>query len=121
MEIAKILQFIADMIENMLINKQFNRNQMIAPRCIVYYVARSYYIKIGITIIITLTMGTISSWMVCSIFDQIGVFGQITYHFPVKQILLFVVALFIVQMIFSIWSSRYLKKHSLVERIKATE
>ncbi len=66
-------------------------------------------------------MGTISSWMVCSIFDQIGVFGQITYHFPVKQILLFVVALFIVQMIFSIWSSRYLKKHSLVERIKATE
>lgn len=75
-----------------------------------------YYI--GITLFVTLTVGTACSVAVCRIFDQIGLFGKITYHFPLVQVLLFAAALLLVQMVFSVCAVRYSKKFSLVERIK---
>ena len=37
-----------------------------------------YYV--GITLLVTLTLGTVCSLVVCKIFDQIGLFGTLTYH-----------------------------------------
>lgn len=86
-------------------------SQMLSFECLYY---------IGITLLITLTIGTIVSLMVCNILGEIGLFGEIIYHFPVLQVLLFTVALFLVQAVFSACAVCYSRKLSLVERIKAT-
>ena len=78
-----------------------------------------YYV--GITLLITLTLGTACSLVVCKIFDQIGMFGTLTYHFPALQVLLFAAALLLVQGVFSACAVRYTRRLSLVERIKAVD
>lgn len=78
-----------------------------------------YYV--GTTLLVTLTLGTVCSLAVCRVFDQIGMFGTLTYHFPVLQVLLFGAALLFVQSIFSVCAVRYTRRLSLVERIKATD
>ena len=78
-----------------------------------------YYV--GITLLVTLTLGTVCSLAVCRVFDRIGMFGTLTYHFPVLQVLLFAAALFLVQGVFSACAVRYTGRLSLVERIKAAD
>lgn len=78
-----------------------------------------YYI--GITLLVTLTIGTACSLIVCGIFDSVGMFGKITYHFPFIEVLLFAAALLLVQGVFSGCAVRYSKRFSLVERIKAAD
>ncbi len=78
-----------------------------------------YYV--GITLLVTLTLGTVCSLVVCKIFDQIGLFGTLTYHFPALQVLLFGAALLLVQGVFSACAVRYTRRLSLVERIKAVD
>lgn len=48
-------------------------------------------------------------------------FGKLTYHFPVLQVLAFAAALLLVQTVFSACAVRYSRRFSLVERIKATD
>ena len=78
-----------------------------------------YYV--GITLLVTLTLGTVCSLVVCEVFDQIGLFGTLTYHFPALQALLFAAALLLVQGVFSACAVRYTRRLSLVERIKALD
>ena len=78
-----------------------------------------YYV--GITLLVTLTLGTACSLVVCEVFDQIGLFGTLTYHFPALQVLLFGAALLLVQGVFSACAVRYTRRLSLVERIKALD
>ena len=78
-----------------------------------------YYV--GITLLVTLTLGTACSLVVCRVFDQIGLFGTLTYHFPALQALLFGAALLLVQGVFSACAVRYTRRLSLVERIKAVD
>ena len=78
-----------------------------------------YYV--GITLLVTLTLGTVCSLVVCKIFDQIGLFGTLTYHFPALQVLLFGAALLLVQGVFSTCAVHYTRRLSLVERIKAVD
>ncbi|MCI8539297.1 MAG: ABC transporter permease, partial [Oscillospiraceae bacterium] len=78
-----------------------------------------YYV--GITLLVTLTLGTACSLVVCKVFDQIGLFGTLTYHFPALQVLLFGAALLLVQGVFTVCAVRYTRRLSLVERIKAAD
>ena len=78
-----------------------------------------YYV--GITLLVTLTLGTACSLAVCRAFDRIGMFGTLTYHFPALQVLLFGAALLLVQGVFSACAVRYTRRLSLVERIKAVD
>ena len=78
-----------------------------------------YYV--GITLLVTLTLGTACSLAVCRVFDQIGMFGTLIYHFPSFQVLLFAAALLLVQGVFSVCAVRYTRRLSLVERIKAVD
>ncbi len=87
-------------------------SQMLSFECLYY---------VGITLLATLTLGTACSLIVCKIFDQIGMFGKLTYHFPVLQVLLFAAALLVVQAVFSVCAVRYTRRFSLVERIRATD
>ena len=78
-----------------------------------------YYV--GITLLVTLTLGTACSLAACRVFDRIGMFGTLTYHFPALQVLLFAAALLLVQGVFSACAVRYTRRLSLVERIKAAD
>ena len=78
-----------------------------------------YYV--GITLLVTLTLGTACSLAVCRAFDRIGMFGTLTYHFPALQVLLFGAALLLVQGVFSACAVRYTRRLSLVERIQAVD
>lgn len=78
-----------------------------------------YYV--GITLLATLTLGTACSLAVCRAFDQVGMFGKLTYHFPVLQVLAFAAALFLVQAVFSVCAVRYTRRLSLAERIKEAD
>lgn len=69
----------------------------------------------GITILIMLTIGTMCSIGLCSVFDQLGLFGKITYHFPVVQILIFMAVLLAVWSVFTVFAVRYSKNQTLVE------
>lgn len=90
-------------------NRQLSR--MLSFECLLY---------IGITLLITLTVGTVGSLIVCNVFDQVGIFGKLTYQFPVIQMLIFAGALIIVQVLFSAYAGSFFKRQCLVERIKAT-
>lgn len=91
-------------------NRQLS--QMLSYECLLY---------IGITIIITFTLGTACSIAACNLFNQFGLFGEIAYRFPVKQMLIFVTALLAIQRIFALVAVRFSKGRSLVERIKVIE
>ncbi len=76
-----------------------------------------YYV--GISLLATLTLGTACSLIVCRMFARTGMFGKLTYHFPVFPILLFAAALFLVQAVFSVCAVHYTGRLSLVEQIRA--
>ena len=76
---------------------------------------------VGITLLATLTLGTACSLAVCRVFDKLGMFGRLTYHFPVLAAALFAAALLLVQAVFSVCAVRYTKRLSLVERIRAAD
>lgn len=84
-------------------------SKMLSLECLLYA---------GVALLSTLTLGTICSMIVCKVFDQIGIFGKITYHFPVLEMLLFTAALLLVHGTFSFGATHYSQKLSLVERIK---
>lgn len=75
----------------------------------------------GVALLAALTLGTVCSVIVCKVFDQLGTFGKITYHFPALEMLLFGAALLLVQGAFSAGATRWSQKLSLVERIKAVD
>ncbi len=76
-----------------------------------------YYV--GISLLATLTLGTACSLIVCRMFARTGMFGKLTYHFPVLPILLFAAALLLVQAVFSVCAVHYTGRLSLVEQIRA--
>ena len=93
-----------------LSSKQFSK--MLQTECF-YYVAG--------TAILTLTIGTLAGFILCKVFNQVGTFGTLTYHFPVLEISIYFVALFFILAAYSVFSVRYSKRHPVIERIKTME
>lgn len=85
---------------------------MLSMECLCYVV---------LTLLVTVTLGTACSVAVCRVFDKIGLFGKLTYHFPALPLSLFAAALLLVQAVFSVCAVRYTKRLSLVERIRAAD
>ena len=54
-----------------------------------------FYYVMG-TIVITLTIGSLSGYAICLIFDQIGIFGKSSYHYPFLETSIFCIALFFI-------------------------
>lgn len=80
----------------------------------------SLYYVLG-TMIITLVLGTFSGYVLCQIFNQVGIFGKLNYTFPILQILIFFIILLIIAKIYASLAIRYCQKKSFVERIKTME
>ena len=69
--------------------------------------------------LITLTLGTAASWTLCRIFDQLGTFRKLEFHFPLLPVFVFAALLLVIQMVFSVWAVRYCGKEPLIQRIKS--
>ena len=93
-----------------LSSRQFSK--MLQTECF-YYVAG--------TAILTLTIGTLAGFILCKVFNQVGTFGTLTYHFPVLEISIYFAALFFILAVYSVFSVRYSKRHPVIERIKTME
>lgn len=93
-----------------LSSRQFSK--MLQTECF-YYVAG--------TAILTLTIGTLAGFILCKVFNQVGTFGTLTYHFPVLEISIYFAALFFILAAYSVFSVRYSKRHPVIERIKTIE
>lgn len=91
-------------------NRQLSR--MISYECLWY---------VGVTLLITLTLGVACGAATVRVFHQVGLFGNMTYHFPLAALLIFAALLFAVYGVFSLFAVRFLQGQSLVERIKAME
>lgn len=73
------------------------------------------------TMAITFIFGTAAGYILCQIFNQVGVFGKLHYTFPFLQVLLFFAVLVVIALIYSTLAIRYCHKQSLVDRIKTME
>lgn len=73
------------------------------------------------TMAITFVFGTAAGYILCQIFNQVGVFGKLHYTFPFLQVLLFFAVLVVIALIYSTLAIRYCHKQSLVDRIKTME
>ena len=76
------------------------------------------FLYVSGTLFLTLTVGTLAGWILCRVFDQLGTFGKLVFHFPVLPVLVFAFLLLLIQMFFSCWAVSYCGKESLVQRIK---
>lgn len=70
------------------------------------------------TIVISVTVGTGCGLFLCKIFNTIGFFGTVRYHFPLMQIGFYFTALAIIQLGISIVFIKVYGQQSLVERIE---
>lgn len=76
------------------------------------------FLYVSGTLFLTLTLGTLAAWILCRVFDQLGTFGKLVFHFPFLPILIFAVLLLVIQGFFSLWAVNYCGRESLVQRIK---
>ena len=76
------------------------------------------FLYVSGTLFLTLTVGKLAGWILCRVFDQLGTFGKLVFHFPVLPVLVFAFLLLLIQMFFSCWAVSYCGKESLVQRIK---
>lgn len=76
---------------------------------------------VGIALILAVVVGAPSGFVICTFFNQVGIFGTLTYHFPWRAVALFTAILAIIQLCYSTLVVRYLGKQSLIDRIKAIE
>lgn len=87
-------------------------SHMISAECFCY---------VGSTILLTFSAGGLCGFAAVRVFDQLGLFGKLTYHYPVVPLLIFAAALMVVYGVFSLTAVRYMQRQSLVERIKVVE
>ena len=55
------------------------------------------------------------------LFNQFGLFGKLTYHYPAVPLFIFAGVLLLVYAVFSLTAVRYMQRQSLVDRIKTIE
>ena len=79
--------------------------------------AEGLYYVFG-TIALTLSVGTLSGYLLCQAFDTVGTMGTVVYQFPALHAGLYLGAVVLVQVLFSFVSLNTLKKESLVERMR---
>ena len=87
-------------------------SKMLTMECFCYVAA---------TLLITLVLGGLVGSLLVVVVNKAKVLGTLVYQFPVWELLIFAVALLLVQALYSTFAVRYMRKQSLVERIKTME
>ncbi len=87
-------------------------SRMISAECLCY---------VGVTILMTFTAGGVCGYAAVGLFNQFGLFGKLTYHYPAVPLFIFAGVLLLVYAVFSLTAVRYMQRQSLVDRIKTVE
>ena len=87
-------------------------SRMISAECLCY---------VGVTILMTFTAGGVCGYAAVGLFNQFGLFGKLTYHYPAVPLFIFAGVLLLVYAVFSLTAVRYMQRQSLVDRIKTIE
>lgn len=74
-----------------------------------------------IALIVTIVIGGPAGMIICYIFNQVGIFGTLTYHFPWMALAVFAAVLLIIQFCYSMAAVSYIQKETLTDRIKIIE
>lgn len=85
---------------------------MLTAECFCYVIA---------TLLITLAAGGTTGVVMVIVLGNYKIFGPLVYQFPIGELLIFAAALLLVQVLYSVFAVRYMRRQSLVERIKTME
>ena len=86
--------------------------RMILTECLWY---------VGVTVLFTVSIGTLCGMGTVQMFKQMDVLGELTYHFPAEAMLIFACVLFVVYLLFIPVAIRFLHRQTVIERIKVTD
>ena len=73
------------------------------------------------TMAVTLAIGTVLGYVLCRVFSQIGLLGELDYAFPLLPVLIFFAALVVIALGYSVLAIRYCEKRTLAEYVKGME
>ncbi len=73
------------------------------------------------TMAVTLAIGTVLGYVLCRVFSQIGLLGELDYAFPLLPVLMFFAALVVIALGYSVLAIRYCEKRTLAEYVKGME
>ena len=86
-------------------------SKMLTMECLCY---------VAVTLLITLVVGGFAGALLVILVTKSNLLGQLVYQFPILELLSFAVALILIQVIYSVFAVRYMRRKSLTERIKMT-
>ena len=66
----------------------------------------------------SITIGSIIGYLLCRVFSNMSVFGLVKYKFPIIEMTGFFVLMLFIQLLFSLITTKQLRKQSLVEQIQ---
>lgn len=67
---------------------------------------------------LSISFGTIFGVLMCKVFSAMSVFGEVSYHFPIWEMVGFFALMLIVQVAFSLVTIKQLRSQSLVDQIR---
>lgn len=70
------------------------------------------------TLILSILFGTVIGYLLCTVFSSMSIFGRVIYHFPIVEMFIYFILMFVVQTLFSRLTIKQIKKQSLVEQVK---
>lgn len=66
----------------------------------------------------SILFGTVIGYLLCTVFSSMSIFGRVIYHFPIVEMFIYFILMFVVQTLFSRLTIKQIKKQSLVEQVK---
>ncbi len=75
----------------------------------------------GVTVLFTISIGTLCGMGTVQLFKKMDLFGKLTYHFPAAAMLIFAGVLFAVYLLFIPVAIRFLHRQTVIERIKVID
>lgn len=69
-------------------------------------------------LILSILFGTVIGYLLCTVFSSMSIFGRVTYHFPIVEMFIYFILMFVVQTLFSRLTIKQIKKQSLVEQVR---
>ena len=69
-------------------------------------------------LILSILFGTVIGYLLCTVFSSMSIFGKIINHFPIVEMFIYFILMFVVQTLFSRLTIKQIKKQSLVEQVK---
>lgn len=69
-------------------------------------------------LILSILFGTVLGYLLCTVFSSMSIFGRVTYHFPIVEMFIYFILMFVVQTLFSRLTIKQIKKQSLVEQVR---